>query len=129
MVSCEPLESLFTGKQSKTTSLCPVLGKIHAQVFHNHGSCLHYTKNLFGNKIPVYFIGVPPFIYFKTGSGSDFNLAKILAKKYAFNMEFHPAKISSELVQIVRLAKRDACQVVKGQVVKVGRQLAGRWEI
>ena len=93
---------LFTGNQTKTTSFCPVLGKSHAHVFPNHGSCPHYAKNLFGSKIPVYFCGPMPFIYYKIGSGSDFDLAKILAKKYALNMEFSPAKTSSDLVQIVR---------------------------
>ena len=89
-----------------------VIKIIHAKVYHDPESCRHFARNLFANKIPVYFFGALPFIYFKPISGSDINLAKILAKKYFLNMEFNPAKTTSDLVGIVRhMEKNDTCKI------------------
>ena len=66
------------------------------QVYHDHGSCPHDSKNLFGREIQVSFFGPTPFIFFSPISGSDFNLAKLLAKKHNFKMGFIPAKTADE---------------------------------
>ena len=76
-----------------------MLGNIYPQVYN--GSCPKYAENILGKEITVSFYGPNPFIYFNSKSGSDFNLAKLLAKKYELKMKFIPAKSGTELVQRV----------------------------
>ena len=54
-----------------------------------------------GKEISVSFYGANPYIFFNPISGSDFNVAKLLAKKYELKMKFILTKPTTELVQRV----------------------------
>ena len=71
-------------------------------MYNDYVSCPHYAKSIFGNEISVCIFGAIPFIYYNPIRGSDLNVAKILAKKYGFNMKLSPARTPSELMQRVR---------------------------
>ena len=76
-----------------------MLGNIYPQVYN--GSCPKYTENILGKEITVSFYGANPYIFFNPISGSDFNVAKLLAKKYELKMKFILTKPTTELVQRV----------------------------
>ena len=75
------------------------MGKIQPQVFDT--PCPQNAENTLGKEIPVSFYGANPFIYFNPLSGSDFNVANLLSKKYELKMKFIPAKPTTALVQRV----------------------------
>ena len=74
----------------RTTSLCPVLGQKHAQVFS--GICPWHTINPSGKKLQISFYGPRPYITYVPIGGSDFILAGLLAKKHGFIPTFIPAR-------------------------------------
>ena len=79
------------GGEVRTTSLCPVLGKMFAEVWQ--GLCPLILQNPVGKKIPISFIGTQPYIkYAPTIGGSEFLVVKMLAKKYRFLPDFKPER-------------------------------------
>ena len=74
---------------------------MHPQVYHEHGSCPHNSKNTLEREIQVSLYGATPFIFFNPISGSDFNLARLLAKKHSLKMSFILAKSADESVHKV----------------------------
>ena len=80
---------------------------MHPQVYHDHGSCPHYSKKILEREIQVSLYGATPFIFFNPISGSDLNLAKLLAKKHSFKMSFIPAKSGDE--SVYRVSNENQC--------------------
>ena len=79
------------GGEVGTTSLCPVLGKMFAEV--RQGLCPLILQHPVGKKIPISFIGTQPYIkYTPTIGGSEFLVVKMLAKKYRFLPDFKPER-------------------------------------
>ena len=74
----------------KTTSLCPVLGKMHVQVYN--GMCPWHTESPLQKEIKVSFIGGRPYIIYSPIGGSDFILTRLFAKKHGFIPKFIPAR-------------------------------------
>ena len=76
----------------RATSLCPVLGKKHAQVFS--GMCPWHTVNPIGKMLQVSFLGGRPYINYLTYpiGGTDFILTRLFAKKHGFFPEFIHAR-------------------------------------
>ena len=64
------------------TSLCPILGETHAQIFH--GMCPRHAQSLQGKELKISFIGPEPFVTYNPVGGSDFLVIKLLAKKFGF---------------------------------------------
>ena len=73
-----------------TTSLCPVLGKMHAHVYN--GMCPWHTESPLQKEIIVSFIGVRPYVTYTPIGGSDFILTRVFAKKHGFIPKFIPEK-------------------------------------
>ena len=78
------------------TSLCPILGETHAQIFH--GMCPRNAQSLQGKELKVSFIGPEPFVTYNPVGGSDFLVIKLLAKKFGFFPQFVP-EISMDVVK------------------------------
>ena len=78
---------------------------MHAHVYQDHGSCPHYTKNIYGRDVKASFYGPTPFIYFNPISGSDINLANLLAGNYGFNIKFIPEKTKTTTGLLHRVSK------------------------
>ena len=78
------------------SSLCPVLGKMHAQVYS--GVCPYDTENPDQKEIRVSFWGPRPYITYDPVGGSDFILVGLFAKKHGFIPIFVPAR-SIEVVK------------------------------
>ena len=74
----------------RSTSLCPVVGRKHAQVFI--GMCPLHTIHPFGKKLHISFWGVRPYITYDPIGGTDFILTRLLVKKHGFIPTFAPAK-------------------------------------
>ena len=74
----------------RSTSLCPVLGRKHAQVFS--GMCPLHTIHPFGKKLQLSFFGGRPYITYDPLGGTDFILTRLLVKKHGFIPTFIPAK-------------------------------------
>ena len=72
------------------TSLCPVLGKMYAQVYT--GMCPWHTESPLQKDIKVSFFGTPPYITRSPIGGTDFIVTRLFAKKHGFIPEFIPAK-------------------------------------
>ena len=71
----------------KTTSLCPVLGKKHAQVFT--GVCPLHTISPSEKMLRISYGGPRPYIMTHVPiSGSDYILTRLLAKKHGFIPSF-----------------------------------------
>ena len=71
----------------KTISLCPVLGKKHAQLFN--GVCPLHTVNPNGKKLQISYGGTRPYVMtYNPISGSDYSLTRLLAKKHGFIPSF-----------------------------------------
>ena len=81
---------LCIGPYSKTTSLCPILGKTHAEMFND--SCPSSLDRPEGKKLKISFIGISPYIIYDPVGGSDFDFIRILAQKYKFTPKFIPEK-------------------------------------
>ena len=85
----------------KTTSICPVLGNIFAQV--RPGLCPWILQHPIGKKIPISFIGPQPYIKYKpTIGGSEFLVIKSLAQKFRFLPDFKPERsfdVTKKMVQ------------------------------
>ena len=69
-----------------TTSLCPVLGKTHAQTYN--GLCPDHFQKPHGKELKISFIGTGPYINYNPIGGSEFLLVKILAEKFKFTPKF-----------------------------------------
>ena len=80
----------FTDHKEKEISLCPVLGKVQAEV-HN-GPCPKHLQKPHRKELKISFIGSTPFIKYRPIGGSEFLLVKILAKKYKFFPKYIPEK-------------------------------------
>ena len=72
------------------TSLCPKLGKMHAEEFK--GSCPSHMQDPFGKTVNISYIGTPPYIIHNPLGGSDILVTKILAHKFSFIPKFILAK-------------------------------------
>ena len=75
-------------------SLCPTLGKKYALIYHD--TCPAHLQKPDNKILPVFFIGINPFIkspqvYGKLG-GSEFLVMKVLAMKHKFIPNLIPAK-------------------------------------
>ena len=73
-----------------TTSLCPTLGKAHAQVFE--GSCPSSLESPQGKELKISFIGETPYIIPEPLGGSEIDLTQILAQKFKFRPKFIPER-------------------------------------
>ena len=73
-----------------STSLCPTLGKMYAQVYP--GVCPLHLQEPFGKKLNISFIGPTPFITYNPVGGSAFIVMSMLANKYKFIPNYIPAK-------------------------------------
>ena len=74
-----------------TMSFCPVLGKEHPQI--HSGPCPWHLQSPLRKKLSISFIGLEPYIRYRpTIGGSDFELIKILAKRYRFLPQFIPER-------------------------------------
>ena len=72
-------------------SLCPVLGKEYPRL--HDGLCPWHLQNILGKKLSISFIGLEPYIKYRpTIGGSEFEVIKILAKKFKFLPHFIPEK-------------------------------------
>ena len=87
-----------------TTSLCPTLGKTHAEVFN--GSCPLSLESPQGKELKVSFIGTSPYITFNRSllasrafGGSEVDLIHIFAQKFKFTPKFIPER-SFDPVQV-----------------------------
>ena len=76
--------------ESKTTYLCPVLGKRYAQV--QQDKCQPQMQNLAKTTLPISYIGIFPFITPKAFGGSEPLVVKILAEKFGFLSKFVPER-------------------------------------
>ena len=81
---------VFPLEESEITSLCPVLGTMHAQMYH--GMCPLHLQSPFEKEIQVSFIGGRPFITYDPIGGSAFTVTRLFAKKYGFKPIFLPAR-------------------------------------
>ena len=84
-----------TDGNARTTSLCPVLGKMFAEI--RTGLCPWILQHPVGKKIPISFIGPRPYVVYPTPtkptiSGSEFLVIKVLAQKFKFLPDFKPAR-------------------------------------
>ena len=77
-------------EEFEITSLCPVLGKMYAQVYR--GMCPWHTESPLQKEIKVSFFGTPPYITRNPMGGTDFTVTRLFAKKHGFIPEFIPAK-------------------------------------
>ena len=87
----------------RSTSLCPVLGRKHAQVFI--GMCPLHTIHPFGKKLQISFLGGRPYITYDPLGGTDFILTRLLVKKHGFIPTFIPAK-TNDIVKSNRTISR-----------------------
>ena len=78
------------------TSLCPTLGKTHADMFK--GSCPSSLENPQGRELKVSFIGTTPYIAYDPFGGSEVDLLQIFAKRFKFSPKFISEK-SFDVVQ------------------------------
>ena len=74
--------------EHKITSICPVLGQVHAQIFE--GLCPRDTQNPLGKYLQISFIGSAPFVVYDPIGGSEFLILGLLAKKFQFIPKFVP---------------------------------------
>ena len=88
--------ALSVDSSKVTTSLCPILGKTHAELFKD--SCPLSLENPEGKELKVSFIGISPYIIFDPFGGSEVDLIRIFAKKFKFTPKFIPEK-SFDIVQ------------------------------
>ena len=72
------------------TSLCPTLEKTHAVPYI--GPCPKHLGNPYGKELKISFIGFEPYISYNPVGGSDFQVVKILAKKFRFSPKFIPER-------------------------------------
>ena len=63
-------------------SLCPTLGKQHAEL--HDGKCPLYLQHPSGKSLPVSFVGTYPFITYNPIGGRDLKVIAVLAKKFGF---------------------------------------------
>ena len=84
------LFTLQTDGNIMTTSICPVLGKKHAQIFN--GFCPLRVQNPRGKKLQISFIGQSPYVIYNPTRGSDFLVINMLAEKLKFIPQFIPEK-------------------------------------
>ena len=82
---------IFLLEESEITSLCPVLGTMHAQMYN--GICPVHLQSPFEKEIQVSFIGGRPFITYDPIGGSAFTVTRLFAKKYGFTPIFLPARV------------------------------------
>ena len=80
----------------RITSLCPVLGKVHAQAYN--GMCPWHTESPLQKEIKVSFYGPRPYITYIPVGGSDFTVIRLFAKKHGFIPKFIPAR-SADIVK------------------------------
>ena len=78
------------GNESKTTYLCPVLGKRYAQV--QQDKCQAKMKNLAKTTLPITYIGIMPYVKHNPFGGSESLVIKILAEKFGFLTKFVPER-------------------------------------
>ena len=84
---CVKCTSEFSAGQF-ITSLCPILGETHAQIFLR--MCPRHEQSPQGKALKVSFIGPEPFVTYNPVGGSDFLVIKLLAKKFGFLPKFVP---------------------------------------
>ena len=82
--------TLLVSGENVQYSLCPVLGKMRAQLVK--GVCPRHLQSPFGKQIKVSFIGPRPFVNYNPIGGSDFIIMKLLAKKFRFMPRFIPER-------------------------------------
>ena len=82
--------STFPGNVSRTTYLCPELGKSYP-VIHNI-KCHPNMRSPNGKTLPISFIGIVPYIKQNPFGGSENLVIKMLAMKYGFLPRFIPEK-------------------------------------
>ena len=80
----------MTGGSEVTTSFCPVLGKKNGEEYK--GFCPSHVQEPFGKTLNVSFIGAAPYVVYNPVGGSEFDVMKILAKKFGFIPKFIAAK-------------------------------------
>ena len=83
-------------EEFSTSSLCPVLGKMKAQVYI--GMCPWHTESPHQKEIKVSFYGPRPYITYIPVGGSDFTVIRLFAKKHGFIPKFIPAR-SADIVK------------------------------
>ena len=88
--------NILSADESVQYSICPVLGKMTAQFVK--GVCPRQLQIPFGKHIKVSFLGVIPYINYKPIGGSDFEVMKLLAKRYKFFPKFIPERAAEALL-------------------------------
>ena len=83
-------------EEFRISSLCPVLGKTHAQVYN--AICPCDTESPLQKEIKVSFYGPRPYITYIPVGGSDFTVVRSFAKKHGFIPKFIPAR-SADIVK------------------------------
>lgn len=83
-------------EEFRILSLCPVIGKMHAQVFI--GMCPPHTESPRHKDINVSFYGPRPYITYTPVGGSDFTVIRVFAKKHGFVLNLIPAT-SADIVK------------------------------
>ena len=73
-----------------STSLCPTLGKVYAEVYK--GVCPLHLQEPFGKTLNISFIGSAPFITYNPIGGSELIVTNLLAKKFQFIPKYLPAR-------------------------------------
>ena len=81
---------LYLSDGQLLTTLCPILGETHAQIFYE--PCPRHAQSPRGKELKISFIGPEPFITYNPIGGSDFLIVKLLAKKFGFIPQFVPEK-------------------------------------
>ena len=76
----------FLGNKSRSTYLCPVLGKAHAEL--QQIKCQPELQHPNGKTLSVSFIGQEPYIKYKPFGGSEPLVIQILANKFGFQPNF-----------------------------------------
>ena len=84
------MNDLPIGHQYVVTSLCPTVGKAHAEIYN--GLCPLRLENPQGKVLKVSFIGTSPYIIHEPLGGSEVNLMRIFAKKFKFTPKFVPER-------------------------------------
>ena len=80
----------FSEGKRTITSLCPTLGRTHADLYSGH--CPNQLRNPGGKEFNISFIGAKPYISYNPIGGSDLKIANILAKKFGFMPKFVPER-------------------------------------
>ena len=85
------------------TSLCPVLGQTHGQMYK--GKCPGHLVTPYGRELKISFVGTKPYISFNPIGGSEFLVVKVLAEKFKFKPLFIPNDTFYGMDHMVRFLK------------------------